>query len=589
MAHSGPAPPAAPRFDFLAPAQGPDELGRLGSYRIRSVLGRGGMGVVFSAENLILDRKVALKVLAPELAVNPIHRRRFLREARLAASVEHEHVVTIYRADEENGVAFLEMPLLQGESLRSQLRRLGTLPVPVIVRFGRETAQGLQAAHRRGLIHRDVKPGNIWLEPLPDETETAAVRARVKILDFGLAREMADTAHLTRTGAILGTPSYMAPEQAKGGRVDARSDLFSLGCVLYEMATGVRAFPGTDMMVVLSSVCHDQPPVPAAVNPTVPSDLSRLIMQLLAKDPGSRPATARDVDDALAGIEGTLHQVSAVSDQNRGSTPGDSRKTIPFENDPAEAQLRLGNALWLAGRPEEALLAWRAAIELNQNLAAAHAALGTALANKGLLGEGIAELRAAVRLQKEPAVCCNLGLALEQAGRLDEAIVQYRAAISQDREFAAAHGNLGVVLLKTGSLDEAVASCQRAIRLDREEALRHGYRYNAACWAAKTGCGQGGSAAGDVTQRGRWRRQALEWLRADLEAWLARLAREPTRSRAEIAETMGRWLRDADFNAVRRPEALAQLPAVEQLAWLKLWAEVAATQARAKSMTEGQG
>jgi hypothetical protein len=155
--HSGPAPPAAPRFDFLAPAEGPDELGRLGSYRIRSVLGRGGMGVVFSAENLILDRKVALKVLAPEVAVNPNHRRRFLREARLAASVEHEHVVTIYRADEENGVAFLEMPLLQGESLRARLRRMGTLPVPAIVRFGRETARGLQAAHDR--------PGNGSLAP----------------------------------------------------------------------------------------------------------------------------------------------------------------------------------------------------------------------------------------------------------------------------------------------------------------------------------------------------------------------------------------------------------------------------------------
>jgi tRNA A-37 threonylcarbamoyl transferase component Bud32 len=176
---------------LLSPAQRPDELGRLGSYRILKVLGAGGMGVVFLAEDVTLRRRVAVKAMRPALAASATARQRFLREAQLTAALSHDHVVAIYQVGEENGVPFLAMPLLQGETLEARLKREGRLPVAEVLRIGREVAEGLAAAHERGLIHRDVKPANLWLE---------RSRGRVKVLDFGLARSCDGDAHLTQTG-----------------------------------------------------------------------------------------------------------------------------------------------------------------------------------------------------------------------------------------------------------------------------------------------------------------------------------------------------------------------------------------------------
>ncbi len=265
------------------------------------------MGIVFLAEDPQLQRLVALKAMRPALASNAAARQRFLREARAAAAIEHDHIISIYQVAEESGVPYLAMPFLKGESLDAWLNRDGSLPVPEALRIGREIAEGLDAAHQHGLIHRDIKPANIWLESRGQQSEVrgqkSEVGGRVKILDFGMARTVDSKTHLTQTGAILGTPSYMAPEQARGLRVDARCDLFSLGCMLYRMTTATLPFTGTDPLSVLMSVTTDEPEPPRNLNPAMPAALSDLIIRLLAKDPKDRPASAQAVVEAIEAIE----------------------------------------------------------------------------------------------------------------------------------------------------------------------------------------------------------------------------------------------------------------------------------------------
>jgi serine/threonine protein kinase len=295
--------------DFLAPAQAPDELGRLGPYRILKILGHGGMGVVFEAEDPQLRRKVALKAMLPALAASETARQRFLREAQAAAAVEHDHIVPIHLVGEDRGVPFIAMPFLKGESLEQRLARQARLPFHEVVRIGRETAAGLAAAHKRGLIHRDIKPANLWLE---EET------GRVKILDFGLARATADSAQLTQSGAIVGTPAYMAPEQTKGQPLDPRCDLFSLGCVLYRMCTGELPFKGADTISTLMAVATAEPPPPRKIESSVPRAFSDLVMQLLAKEPAERTPSAQALLEALAEIEETT---AAPGSRHEGTLP----------------------------------------------------------------------------------------------------------------------------------------------------------------------------------------------------------------------------------------------------------------------------
>lgn len=299
-------PPTAALYPFLAPAQQPGELGRLGPYRVLGLLGAGGMGLVFRAEDRQLGRTVALKVMKPQLAADGTARQRFLREARAAAAVRHDHVVTIYQVGEDRGVPYLATELLEGQTLEQRLRQPDPLPVAEALRVGRELAEGLAVAHGRGLIHRDIKPGNIWLEAggrRPADGAASGAAGRVKILDFGLARLADGQEGLTQTGQALGTPGYMAPEQATGGEVDRRTDLFSLGCVLYRMLTGRRPFPGRNVLEVLRSQAVDEPTPPRQLNPDVPPALAGLTLRLLAKDPRDRPPSADAVAEELAALE----------------------------------------------------------------------------------------------------------------------------------------------------------------------------------------------------------------------------------------------------------------------------------------------
>jgi serine/threonine protein kinase len=278
----------------FAPPEKPGEVGTLGRYRVLKKLGRGGMGAVYLTYDTVLARRIALKVMLPQHAVDTEARERFLREARAAAAVSSDHVVTIFDVDEKQGVPFIAMEYLLGYPLDQYLRVNGELPLAQIFRIGRETALGLTAAHELGLVHRDVKPGNLWLE---------APHGRVKLLDFGLARAQNDETHLTTSGLVVGTPAFMSPEQARGWKLDGRSDLFSLGVMLFRLATGKMPFNGTTTMAVLTSLAVDIPPLARQLKADVPEALEAIIAKLLAKDPAERYQTAWEVAEALRAAE----------------------------------------------------------------------------------------------------------------------------------------------------------------------------------------------------------------------------------------------------------------------------------------------
>jgi len=298
---------------FLGPPQATDEMGRLGTYRVLAVLGRGGMGVVFRAEDPSLNRPVALKVMLPTLANSDANRTRFIREARAAAAIDHDNIVHIYQVGEDRGAPYIAMQFLEGEPLDVRIKREPALTMARILRIGRETALGLAAAHKRGLIHRDIKPGNLWLE---------GKQGRVKILDFGLARAETDEVHLTQSGAIVGTPAYMSPEQADCADVDHRSDLFSLGSVLYRLCTGEMAFKGDRTLAILSALALETPKPPRELNPEVPPALSDLVMRLLAKKPADRPASAEAVAAELENISNQLTSKSGTVESAIGPWAG---------------------------------------------------------------------------------------------------------------------------------------------------------------------------------------------------------------------------------------------------------------------------
>jgi hypothetical protein len=283
------APDAEVPLDFLAPSDKPGVLGRLGHYEVREVIGRGGMGVVLKVFDENLHRVVAIKVMAPQLAASATARQRFTREARAQAAVAHEHVVTIHAVEEANGLPYIVMQFVAGQSLQDRLDKTGPLPVAEVLRIGMQAASGLAAAHAQGLVHRDVKPANILLENGVE---------RVKLTDFGLARA-ADDASLTQSGQVAGTPQYMSPEQAEGRPVDARSDLFSLGSVLYATCAGRPPFRASTSMAVLKRVCEEAATPVREVNPEVPGWLADVIAKLHAKDPAGRFQSAAEVADLL--------------------------------------------------------------------------------------------------------------------------------------------------------------------------------------------------------------------------------------------------------------------------------------------------
>ena len=278
--------------DFLEPALYPDLLGRLGRYDVEHVIGAGGFGIVLKAHDSDLRRVVALKVLAPHLKSSAAARQRFAREAQTAAAIVHEHVIPIFDVVNTDDHCYLVMQYIAGESLQERVDRQGPLPIEDVLRIAMQAASGLDAAHQQGVVHRDVKPANILLEESVD---------RVLISDFGLART-ADDANLTRSGVITGTPHYMSPEQASGSIVDDRSDLFSLGSVMYFMCTGRPPFRAPQIVAVLNRICnHAHRPI-SQIQPQIPAPVSDLIDKLLSKDPAKRFRSAAAARVAIAQV-----------------------------------------------------------------------------------------------------------------------------------------------------------------------------------------------------------------------------------------------------------------------------------------------
>ena len=270
---------------------------RLGPYELASRIGAGGMGEVFRARDTRLDRDIAVKVLSSEFASNASLRQRFEREARAISQLNHPHICTLHDVGSQDGVQYLVMELIDGESLADRLAR-GALPLADVLRYGAQIADALHAAHRIGIVHRDLKPGNIML-----------TRSGAKLLDFGLAKvtpvvlspDAPTEQHkpLTAEGAIVGTFQYMAPEQLEGLEADARTDIFALGCVLYEMLTGQRPFGGTTRTSLIAAIVSAEPRSPRSMQPQTPAALEHLIQTCLQKERDARWQSAHDVAEQL--------------------------------------------------------------------------------------------------------------------------------------------------------------------------------------------------------------------------------------------------------------------------------------------------
>jgi serine/threonine protein kinase len=261
----------------------------LGNYQIVEELGRGGMAVVYRAYQPSLSRYVAIKVLPPQLAFDQEFVQRFLREARSAASLRHPNIVVVHDVGEQDGLYYIVMEYLEGRTLKQVIEQEGSLPVVRVARIVQQVASALDYAHQRGFIHRDVKPANIFV----------GEGDRVTLTDFGIAKAASEAEQLTRTGTLVGTPEYMSPEQAEGGVVDHRTDLYALGIVLYQMLTGQVPFKGNTPHSTLYAVVNHPPPPPRQINPALPPAVEAVVLKAVAKRPEQRFQRGAEMTAAL--------------------------------------------------------------------------------------------------------------------------------------------------------------------------------------------------------------------------------------------------------------------------------------------------
>jgi serine/threonine protein kinase len=301
-------------------------------YGVESVLGSGAMGVVYVARQRSPERRVALKLITPAFANDDVFRRRFLREATAAAAIEHPHILPVYAAGESNGTLFMAMRLIDGRDLREILRGSSGLPLDRIERIVGQVGGALDAAHARGLIHRDVKPGNVLVTEQPDAEDVDFCY----LMDFGVSTWTASSAAtITATGQMVGTANYMAPEQIEGAGVDGRTDLYSLGCVLYECLAGRPPFSGRSAPAILYGHLHEQAPLPSSIRTDLPSGVDAVIDRALRKAPDERYSSCRELSlelrAALAGSTATMPTV----------------KTVAAPSGPPTARSR-GRGTWLA-------------------------------------------------------------------------------------------------------------------------------------------------------------------------------------------------------------------------------------------------
>src|ERR1700684_4300766 len=289
-----------------------------GRYELAHLVARGGMAEVYRAHDRLLDRPVALKILFPELSVDRSFVERFRREAQAAANLSHPNIVPVFDWGEDTGIYFIVMEFIDGRPLSSILKTAGPLSAERTADIGAHVAAALGYAHKHGVIHRDVKPGNVLI------TEDGIV----KVTDFGIARAINTEESLTQTGAVMGTATYFSPEQAEGMGVDARSDIYSLGVVLFEMVTGRPPFMGDTPVAVASKHVRENPPTPRDINPSVPPDLEAIILKCLAKSPEYRYATGDDLRVDLLRFR-EARAVGAVPPPTMSQTVG-TTQAVPY-------------------------------------------------------------------------------------------------------------------------------------------------------------------------------------------------------------------------------------------------------------------
>src|ERR1700693_3607161 len=314
---------------------------KLGAYEIQSPLGTGGMGEVYRATDTKLGRDVALKVLPAEMARDPERLARFRREAKALAQIDHPNIVTIYSVEDFDGVHFLTMQLVEGLPLNGLISQSG-LPVDQIIAIAGSLAAALAAAHEKGIVHRDLKPANVMVSN----------DGRVKVLDFGLEKDVRaertteatlTSAGRTQVGVVMGTPSYMSPEQTSGRPLDHRTDIFSLGVLLHEMATGRRPFEGSSSAELVSAILRDNPPPVTELRPDLPSDLARIVRRCLEKDPRHRLQTARDVSNEFRDLSRQSSQKSPPATATTSTSPRLAAKD--------SASARADEGFWVAVLP----------------------------------------------------------------------------------------------------------------------------------------------------------------------------------------------------------------------------------------------
>jgi serine/threonine-protein kinase len=355
---------------------------RFAGYEIEGIVARGGMGVVYRGRQLRPDRVVALKVIAADVADDPEFRERFERESQLAAAIEHPNVIPVYEVGEHRGVLFLAMRYVDGPDLRSVVERQGALDPQRAVRVVSQVAAALDAAHRSGLVHRDVKPANVLLAGSQEDEHAY-------LTDFGLGKRIGSETGLTRSGAYVGTVDFVAPEQISEGRADARSDVYGLGCLLFTIATGEVPFPGRNFAATLFAHVAEPPPRPSSIAPSLPRTLDAVVARALAKSPEQRYPSAGDLGRAAAAaVRGeTVQRAEASVARGRAASTSDLPATWPH----AQADTVR------AGERETVVARWKRRLARRAALIAVAMAALTAIAFAGLLaggsgdGDGVSE------------------------------------------------------------------------------------------------------------------------------------------------------------------------------------------------------
>jgi serine/threonine-protein kinase len=286
---------------------------QIAGFRLEHEIGHGGMAVVYRAQDLALGRIVAVKLLAPELARNESFRLRFASESRAAAAIDHPHIIPVFAAGESEGVLYIAMRYVEGRDLRSLLDRRGTLPVPQAVRITTQIASALDAAHAHGLVHRDVKPGNVLVAEGTDSEHPE----HVYLTDFGLTKKSSSLTGFTTVGQFVGTVDYVAPEQISGRPVDGRGDLYSLGCLVFELLTGSAPYQRDDDLALLWAHLHAPPPLVGEVRPGLPPALDAVLAKALAKEPEDRYPTCMEFAAALRAASSAVvrHPMTRVADE----------------------------------------------------------------------------------------------------------------------------------------------------------------------------------------------------------------------------------------------------------------------------------